>query len=753
MRERFHGRLLMLAAGLMAISLVGCGKETTKEVKQSVWSTYNTVKVIQQTDRNDSYEQLEAELSIEMMQNEYEGAQLIVTADKDMTYNLETGELKSENGETIPAEQIAIYHQKYMKIKSNWNGESMYSAGDAIPDMLLPMETAVEYKENTIKAGNNQGITVEVNSENVKAGTYTGTFTLTLGDEKQEIPVCVKVWDFAYEGRRTFQSSFLIYRNQLLSGEYDNSDEMLNNYVDLLMDYKINSYIIRWDNSVENFLKDCKRLFEDPNCNSLIIPYDFPLSYTTYEGETVSPYAEKVLAYIKALAKASTEEKPYIEYAYFYPSTYDEADVIEERIEPSWRFLKEGGELDQTLELAVKQLKEEGWFKKQTPEFAKRVENAILNIPAIFTNVNFTEEWVGKLHAVFCPYISVFEDTATLQQYQESAEDLGNGKLWGYTCYGPLDPYPTFHLDDSARDMRVCGWMEKAYGINGYLYYEVNKYTVAPEQTEDNYVDVYGTAARYEEANGDGFLLYPGKYYGSNRPFASIRLTSYRESMDDYDMLCVYESLLKKYAEKNGIKDFKFNDYVADIYDTLFDGMVAKKDDALVYAARRELASRILQLKEEGTLVVDPNAKEKVNLTQFASGSTKVTIQSECKDAKGEIGSKTKLYRPYYSVKVDEFERADTLYFTYTNKCDIPLSMQITLMTAEGEKVIADTSYCGVGKSKDMRIHFSENLDIDMANVTEIRLTFDNISTDDEGKVTLLPDRAFTLSDMLITTK
>lgn len=753
MRKRFQGSLLILAVGLMTISLAGCGKKTTKETKQSVWSTYNTVKVIQQTDRNDTYEKLSAELSIEMMQNEYEGAQLIVTADKDMTYSLKAGELKNENGDVLPEENIAIYHQKYMKIKSNWNGESMYSAGDSIPDMLLPMEIAEEYKENKIKAGNNQGITVEVHSEDVKAGTYTGNFILTLGEKEQEIPVSVKVWNIAYEGRRTFQSSFLIYRSQLLAGEYDNSDEMLNAYVDLLMDYKVNSYVIRWDNSVENFLADSQRLFEDPNCNSLIIPYDFPLSYTAYEGEMVSAHAETVLSYIKALAKISTEEKPYIEYAYFYPSTYDEADVIDERIEPSWRFLKEGGELDKTLQLAVQQLKEEGWFKTQTPEFAKRVEEAILNIPAIFTNVNFTEDWVGQLHAVFCPYISVFDDTATLQQYQESAEDLGNGKLWGYTCYGPLDPYPTFHLDDSTRDMRVCGWMEKAYGINGYLYYEVNKYTVSPEQTEDNYVDVYGTAARYEDANGDGFLLYPGKYYGSSSPFASLRITSYRDSMDDYDMLCVYESLLEEYAEKNGMKDFKFNDYVADIYDTLFDGMAAKTDDALVYAARRELANRIIQLKEKGTLSVDPNAAEKVNLTQFAAGSTEVTIQSESKDKNGEIGSKTKLHRPYYSVKVSDFAKADTLYFSYENKCDYPLSMQITLLTDEGDKVIADTSYCGVGKSKDIRVHFSEDLDIDMAKVKEIRLTFDNISTDDEGKVTLLPNRAFTLSDMLLVTK
>lgn len=755
---------------ICAIGTVGCGeKETTAKTELSVWSTYNTEKVIQQSKRNDTYEKMPAEISVQMMQGEYEGAQLIITANKDMTYTLTAGELKSENGDVIPAENVAIYHQKYMTIKSNYNGNPDFSAGDAIPDMLLPMDTAVKYEENTIAEGNNQGITVEINSEGVNPGVYTGTFTLELDGEKTEIPATVEVWDIAYDERRTFQSSFLIYRSQLLAGEYDSSDEMINSYIDVLMDYKVNAYVIRNDNTVERFIEDSVRLFEDNNCNSLIIPYDFPLSYTTYEGEMVSVQAETVLAYIKELAKISTEEKPYIEYAYFYPSTYDEADVVEERIEPSWNFLKKGGELDQTLELAVKQLKDEGWFANQTPEFAERVEKAILNIPAIFTNVNFVDEWVGELHAVFCPYVSLFNETSILQQYQEAAEELGGGKLWAYTCSGPIYPYPTFHIDDSILGMRVCGWMEKSYDVTGYLYYSVDKYTYSPERTEDNYVDVYETAARYDEVNGDGYLLYPGKYYGSDKPFASVRLASYRDGMDDYDMLCVYEGLLKEYAAKNNIVDFDFDDYVADLYDSLFKGAVAESDDALIFQARKELANRILTLKNNGEPVA--NEKEQIVLTDFASdikdvkvsgdstltsdakGTVQVTMKAESKDKGDEIGSKTKLFRPYLSLAVSDFASADTLYFTYENTGEEDISMQITLVTESGEKEIVGTSFCGAGKTRDVRVHFYDDMEIELSKVSEIRLTFDNVGTDENGKTTLLPDKMFNLSDFRIDVK
>ncbi len=770
MKKQVRTFAALVLAGICVIGTVGCGeKETTAKTELSVWSTYQTEKVIQQSKKNDTYEKMAAEISVQMMQGEYEGAQLIVTADKDMTYTLKAGELKSENGDVIPAENVAIYHQKYMKIKSNYNGNPDFSAGDAIPDMLLPMDTAVKYEENTIAEGNNQGITVEINSENVNPGVYTGTFTLVLDGEETEIPATVEVWDISYNERRTFQSSFLIYRSQLLAGEYDSSDEMINSYIDVLMDHKVNAYVIRNDNTVDRFIEDAVRLFEDNNCNSLVIPYDFPLSYTTYEGDMVSAQAEIALEYIKELAKISTEEKPYIEYAYFYPSTYDEADIVEERKEPAWNFLKKGGELEQTLELAIKQLKDEGWFAKQTPKFAERVEKAILNIPAIFTNVNFVDEWVGELHAVFCPYMSLFNETATMQQYQEAAEELGGGKLWAYTCSGPIYPYPTFHIDDSILGMRVCGWMEKAYDITGYLYYSVNKYTYSPERTEDNYVDVYETPARYDEVNGDGYLFYPGRYYGSEKPFASVRLASYRDGMDDYDMLCVYENLLKEYAENKGIKDFNFNDYVADLYDGLFKGAVAENDDALVYQAREELAKRILTLKNSGEPLVnelqqivltdfanditDVKVSDNSTLTSGADGTVQVTIRTEGKDKEDEIGSKTKLFRPYVSVAVDEFASADTLYFTYENTGAEDITMQITVVTKSGEKEIVGTSFCGTGKTRDVRVHFYDDMEIKLSEVSEIRITFDNVGTDESGKTTLLPDRKFNLSDFRLDVK
>ncbi len=739
--------LAALLVGVSLIGLLGCSANTQPPAGWNVWSTYNTTKVIQQTGRNDTYQKMDAQLSAQMMRNEYEGAQLIITAKENITYMLTAGILKNQNGDIFPAENIEIYHQKYQTIKTNFNGDKAFQAGDSIPDMLLPLDIAAQYGENKIAANTNQGVTVEFHSKDVPAGVYTGNFTLDLNGQKMNIPVSVEVWDFQLDGRREFQSCFVLYRDEVFTGEFCNTDEIIDTYVDKLLDYKINTLVAQSYYTPQILVKEAQRLFQNPNFNSLAIPCPFYLDYQVYENAEITPEAQEAIDYITALAKASSPEANYIQYAYFYLGPYDEADVVEGRWEPSEAFLCDGGPYQQTLALAIAQLKAEGWFDQQTAEFAAQTEAAILQIPAVFTNVNFVDEWVGTLNAAFCPYISHFNDTAILNQYRDAAEDRSFGDLWAYTCCGPVDPYPTFHIDDGTLDMRVCGWMEKAYGITGYLYYKVNNYAYLTNAPVDDHIDMYATPARYFDVNGDGFLFYPGRYYGSSEPFATVRLAAYRDGMDEYDMLCIYEQLLQEYAQQNNIADFDFHLYVEDLYRSMFQGMVAKQDAGLLYAARKELANRILTLKNEGRLAYDPLTAKTVTLTSFENGMESVVIKSEYKDGTEEIGSKTKMFRPCFGAKVSDMSGAKTLSFTYENTGDHDILMQIVLVTGDMEKITVDTSYCGVGKTRQVRIQLPEGL----ANVTEIRLTFDNVKTGEDGQTVLQPDRAFTVTDFVIT--
>ncbi len=810
-------RMLAVIMAVSAFLMTGCeglpflnsssSDESMEKIQKevNVWSTYNTAKVIRQTTKNEKYTQLPAEISVQMMRGEYEGAQLVLTSNTEVSYKLTKGELKNANGTVLPAENISIYHQKYIDISRNYNGNSAYNAGDAIPDMLLPMDIAVKYGENVVKADSNQGVTIEFNSEGLEAGVYTGNFVLEIDGEKQNIPVSVEVWDIEYTGRRTFQSSFLIYRDQLPAGEYNNTKETVDAYIDFLQEYKADTYVVRDIYEEEHFYESVDR-FAHKNAASIVIPVDFPL---TYKAEEANTHFQEAVEYIMWLANQSAEENMYIEYAYFYPSTYDEADIVPERKAPSVNFFKENGEYAKTLQAAANKLLMDLEFNQKSPELQARILEAVKTIPAVFTNVHYNAEWVADFDTAFCPYISLFDDRATAQRYQDAAVENANGDLWAYSCSDPDYPYPTFHIDDTTLGMRVNGWMNKAYDINGYLYYSVNKYSMMHDENPNAYVDIYGDASRYNQTNGDGFLLYPGKYYGSKTPFASVRLTSYRDGMDDYDMLCVYENLLKEKAEKYGV-ELDFNDYVADLYNELFNGVQAYANDSLVYQAKAELANRILAIQNEDELVVNlsqKDGKKVLNIYTTASaltvndaavtgvqqgdgycytveqgvdaavftikagdneytysvGAHKVismdTITLSEGSTKEVVDGKTVVtikaiddpdykdfLRPSITYAVSGLSNVETLRFSYENVGYEELEMRITLLTASG-KIVIGTNYCGVENDREVVMHIGNAYSVNWAEVTGVEISFENVVLTETGTV-LANDRKIAIGDL-----
>lgn len=639
MKKSTRIALCALVSSIVLFQGVACGNggnsvSDTESNSQSgtttgaydLWSTYSTAKVGQDPDTNGNFTVKDARLDVSMMKNETEGGQIIITAHKDVnSFSLTGGELKNADGDVFPLENVDIYQQKYIKLTTKTDFNGTYMIGEYVPDMLLPMDIAESYNENTIKANNNQGIYVEFDSSGVKDGIYTGSFELDIDGEKTNIPVSVNVWDIEYEGRRSFKSCFVMYQSSLLRGEYDNSDETVNKYIDFFLDYKINTCLHNkkrndFNAYGEEWLESVVRTKDNLNYNSVYIPYQFPPSYVAYRGGTTTNETEVCLQYVTALAKISTPEDCYVDYAYFYPFELDEADIdtVANRAANAERMLSEGGEVDQMLSLAVERLRADNEFlalgETYGNEFLEHVLESVLKIPTLFTNVNFVEEWVDGYNASFCPYLSVFGNGHVTDHYAAAAEKRDT-EVWAYTCVGPNYPYPTFHLDDYNLGTRISGWMEKYYGIDGYLYWASTNL-----HNSDNwyqFVNPYEDGTRYSGADGDGYLVYPGKYYGSASPLPSLRLVAYRDSMDDYDMLCVYEQLLTDYYEKYNLGELNFNDYVADIYMSIFNAAIYYTDDSLVEAARNELASRILALKNEDGIMLSE---------KYENGGTKSVI-------------------------------------------------------------------------------------------------------------------------------
>ena len=600
--------------------------------RHKIWGTYSTAKVGQDPNSKGNYAVTAPEINVSMMKRETEGGQIIVTAGKKVNaFSLKGGELKTADGKVFPLSNVDIYQQKYIKVNKKTDFNGVYSIGEYVPDMLLPMDISERYKENTVEKGNNQGFYVEFDSTGVEDGLYTGNFVLELDGEKIDIPVSVNVWDIEYTGRRTFKSCFVMYQSSLLRGEYDTSDEVVNGYIDFFLDYKINTCLHNkrrndFDAYGESWLESVVRTKDNLNYNSVYIPYQFPPSYNAYRGGVPTKETEECLKYVLALAKICTPEDMYIDYAYFYPFELDEADIdeVNNRAANAERMLSEGGDVDQMLALAVERLKSDEEFaalrEKYGDEFADRVLDSILKIPTLFTNVNFMGDWVDNYTADFCPYLSVFGSGRVTEHYASEAEKK-NSEVWAYTCVGPVYPYPTFHIDDYNLGTRISGWMEKCYGIDGYLYWASTNGHNSLEWYK--YVNQYEDSTRYVGADGDGYLVYPGKYYGSDTPLPSLRLVSYRDSMDDYDMLCVYENLLEKYYAKYNLGKLDFSDYVEDLYSELFNSAIYYTDDSFLAEARNKLAERIIALKNKDDIMFTQTYDNGKTVTKvFASVSS-----------------------------------------------------------------------------------------------------------------------------------
>ena len=442
-----------------------------------------------------------------------------------------------------------------------------------------------------------------------------------------------------------------------------------------------------------------------------------------------------------------------------------------------------------TLE-TLKQLEEEGYFDDMTPEFAERVRNAVKYMPQLLTITSFTDEAIGKFEtSVFCPLIQIFNDGSQTGRLNEAAEQFNQGELWTYTCNGTVYPHQSFHIDDWNVGTRVAGWMYKNYDIDGYLYWAVDQFFGAHY---DKYYNVYEESTYAAYANGEGMLFYPGGKYASEYPFPSIRLAAFRDSVDDYDMLCVLEDLLDEYTAKYGIDKINVNDYVADLYASMYNGTDYYEDDALVYQAREELVRRIQALQADGVLFTNEyeggqnvvkaystNATLTVNGTSVngtASGdgyayelnatAGTVSVQAAASEISYTVRAvtaidltKTKLTEnstasvsgDKISLTIQSIDKGDdlankrakpyvqfecglknfnSLAFAFTNTCEKGIAADVILVYDSGTTKAVGSIYVSAGKEQFFRMYVSEEMDVDFSRVKYIRFAFDNTVLD-----------------------
>ena len=139
----------------------------------------------------------------------------------------------------------------------------------------------------------------------------------------------------------------------------------------------------------------------------------------------------------------------------------------------------------------------------------------------------------------------------------------------------------------------MVSWMQAQYGVVGNLYWATNIYANNSNWTYQEIYDYYeGNAERYPDANGDGFLFYPGAQYGIDGPVGSLRLEAIRDGLEEYELLYsiqeTYNEGLERDENGDGVNDY-FYEMMQSLTSELYVGTVVTADNETFDAARDKL--------------------------------------------------------------------------------------------------------------------------------------------------------------------
>lgn len=722
--------------------------ESETSTAYSVWGTDNLTSVIQETEHNDEYEKGDAKLEFAMAKAEQEYDQLIVTAEGDIS-SIELVSAELTNGENkITQDMIQVFMQKYTYCddKTQWPGVMGIKDDTAYfdshyPDMLMNMDIAVAYKENTVKANNNQGFTVRIKTkEDTPAGTYTGNFILKIGDKTETIPVSLTVWDFSL-GKATGKS--LVYNQQenFMNGDFDNSVELRRTYYELCLEYDVNPQFFPgyehflYNQDIDGFVAEIEKYWDHPNFTSYCIP--------NYElagwGQFTSAGQDLVRATFVAIAKASSEGRNYFDKLTICHQSLDEPQYSNSygRVGSYWNITNRLGEE------ALAQLENEGFFEDKSEEFIEDIIYSLTHLQQVITStytdgITLNGEPYDQVNG-WCPTIELYATQVDRDFYKAEAART-EGEQWFYTCNQPQYPYASHYTHQSPVAHRALKWLQYDMDIEGYLTWFIN-YNDG-ESLRNPYTE---TQAWDLNPNGDGYFFYPGRAYNCD-PFPTQKLLTYSDGQEDMDMLNMLEDLFIQVAAEYGLVESsaqqQYDRMMGHMMDRIIDGATNTFKGEDMLALRKEIAQMILTL-QKGELVTYAFDGTTANYLVLTT-STSATINGQTKTAEAYGDGK-------YAINgtIDLAQTANLKVATELTTTDLFLSKAKTAVTfsESGVKVTNDSTLIMEGGTLNFGLQTKEDITFEASikinistfgikNFTQMdNLTFDYTNNSNEDYV------------------
>lgn len=603
-----------------------------------VWSAPSTVKIKQD---NTSYSPKGApKLAFQAVRDEYENAQLLITAEKDIThFELKTSDL-TNGSHVLSAENVEIYVEKYIPYDDH-NGKG------TMPDALIPMDAAVAYGENTIAKGKNGALWVTVYlPQNTPAGIYEGSFLLVMdgaeGRGKVNIPVSVTVYDYSLPQERSAKTLFSWRYDYTAVGELNGSIEMMEHYYEFYQKYGISMQSLPMETLSGYELKEALKTYYDQLSTYSILSRVGDISTDLLYNE------DAIREQILAIAELSAEqERNLFDKAMIYYQ--DEPNFDDEATRAN--VLRNLKTLRAILERCVHTIDVDsnGTYGAFKALFSTQQEwkNAILDIPNIIPF--YTEDWLlenenteeGQEFLTYLNCICPNFIKATDSQMEKlnalcAKYDID---IWWYGMDEPQAPAPTFHLGDSnLLSARTVSWIQSKHDIKGNLYWDTAGYVIDEGEFTNVYEHPYRSSV-YDWAAGDGILTYPGAAYGVYGALPSMRLMSIRDGLEEYEILEEVKAKVKTGFGTSNAAESAVSQFCDDVlYDDITDMYADGEDDLNFTSLRKQLIELACALEEGLGFVLGSTTSSGIlnstkTITYYAQEGATVTINGSTQSA------------------------------------------------------------------------------------------------------------------------
>lgn len=587
--KKIKNKFLKIACVVMAIGLTATGCDCAgcqPKSSYEIWGAPATEKILQDYHEYSSIK-TKAQINIDSAKGEYELAQIVMTASGNInSYDVTLSDLTTEDGSKIYAkENITVYNAKYVDIVVPWSYNAL--AG-SYPDAMLEFSKAKEYGENKIASGDNQSVYFSFNVPLSQAqGIYTGKFTITVNGKVEEIPVTLKVRNVEVSEKVNVRSFFINTWSYYL-GEYESTQAMLDKYTNALFDYRLAptslvNDIAYGEEDAIYYVNKAYELCANDRCSTIGIPT------RKADGMPNDGFRTWLLTFAEKCFETNYDllEKCYV-YGIDEPSNNDLPKC--EKFNEAF-FTQKTAAVNYLLANKEKYL---NTYENLTEEFFNQIVESTDGVRHVTTHSYV--DWLEPYVDLWCPQYNTFESGLATGVYD-------GDEVWFYGAVSPRNPYPSYHLDNIALSPRMVGWLQGIYDVQGNLYWATNIYA---DWKDNGYAypdDYYVDPSHYSNANGDGFLFYPGKKYGIEGPIPTIRLDAIRDGQEEFELIYAIKEYYKQVSKQIGV-DFTADSTIEDISSKLHKLMQVTATTETFKEARTQLLN-LSEFTESGICFTD----------------------------------------------------------------------------------------------------------------------------------------------------